>query len=93
MKTNIQLLLELCERHGIEDLDVDPLVHDMVQEKGLDKLNEAQEDEAQEDLISSGEKFASNINNKGLESQLKFLLENDKFFHIQHLLLELKREK
>lgn len=73
---NHQELLSLASELAIEPEDLDDLVHDLVQEDGLDELNAIEDANEQDDHITAGEQIAAGINNSGLEEQLTFLFGN-----------------
>ena len=54
---------------------LDDLVHDVAQESRLGDLNELESPQDQEAHVGSVEKSASDVNNMGLDEQLRFLLE------------------
>lgn len=73
----ISRLTRLAELVGLDSSGFDDLVHDLAQEEGLTELNELEQEDEQEDCLSSWESYASDINNGGLESQLLYLLNNN----------------
>lgn len=75
---------ELTSTIGIESLLItfkdadeailDELVHETCQETGLAELNRIEDEQEQDDHILCREYMASNINNAGMEEQIKYLL-------------------
>lgn len=73
----IDKLVKLAERLGLQPVDLDELVHDLAQELGLDRLNALEDPADQDGHISEQESTASAINNGGLDSQIEFLMEHN----------------
>lgn len=69
-------LVAVAEQRGIRDEDLDDKVHDICQELVQSRVNETDNDQEQENVISDAEGTASEVNNGGLASQLLFLLGN-----------------
>lgn len=60
-------------------IDLDEHVHEAAQAAIQDSLNALDGEDEQEDLITDAESTASNINNEGFESQLRYLIEQNGF--------------
>jgi len=71
----VDRLLKMASEVGIADDDLDEAVYDAAQESGLGTLNTIEGAVAQESHIAGKERSASDINNGGLESQIRYLLE------------------
>lgn len=68
-------LLDLVKSLDAPETALDDLVHDAAQEAGLGTLNTLEGEQEQEDHISGVESDASEVNNRGFEGQITFLLE------------------
>jgi hypothetical protein len=86
--------VEEAEDRGLTEQDLDEPVHDLVQELGLGELNSIEDEDEQEGHISAGERFASRINNGGLERQVAFLLQhNGGLEGVRQLFRQMTKEK
>jgi hypothetical protein len=70
----VRELLKHARQVGEPEGSLDDLVHDTAQDVGLGDLNELDDPDEQESHIGSVEESTSEINNGGLEEQLRFLL-------------------
>lgn len=84
-------LVRLANSLRLTPADLDEIVHDFAQEGDLEDLNNLESEDDQENHITQVESDASEINNKGLEGQLKFLLEQTDEEHIAVLLREIQK--
>jgi hypothetical protein len=74
-----QRLTGLAESFGVSEVDLDELVHELHSETASQAYNDgdgpADEEQAHDELHSAAEDAASDINNSGLEAQVRFLVE------------------
>ena len=71
---HVQRLIALVITPETPENALDELVHDHAQEQDLDDLNTEEDESHQEKAIGETERSASDINNGGFESQIRFLL-------------------
>jgi hypothetical protein len=83
-------LVRLAEKLGLQSADLDLAVHDCAQEVELPALNALEDEDAQDDHITSVEQHAAAINNGGLEAQIGFLLEHSSRADVRELLSQLE---
>jgi hypothetical protein len=67
-------LVEWWKTNDLGEDDLDELVYETVQQRGLPELNTLDSEEDQESHIEDRESQASRINNEGIEAQLRYLL-------------------
>jgi hypothetical protein len=70
-------LVAYAKQVGASEDALDDLVHDAAQESRLPELNALADPGDQERHIEAAEVMASEVNNGGLEEQLRFLLEEE----------------
>ena len=70
----VEELVEHARQVGAPEDALDELVHDTAQECRLGDLNELESPQEQEAHLGSVEKSASDVNNMGLDEQIRFLL-------------------
>ena len=78
--------LRSCIQLGLEEDALDDAVHECAQAGSLDELNSTDDDAEQEDIISSSEIDASEINNGGVESQIEYLLRHNDAATVEQLI-------
>jgi hypothetical protein len=82
----LERLVELAEGLGVDETDLDEVVHECAQGETLDELNGTDAVEEQEEIISGSEERASEINNGGLESQIEYLLLRNSEAEVEELI-------
>ena len=79
-------LLTICRARGLTEEDLDEFVHDAAASEALPRVNEEARQSKQENLLSDASQKASRINNKGVEAQVEYLVEQRGFDGARQLL-------
>lgn len=79
-------LLTICRARGLTEEDLDEIVHDAAASEALPQVNEEARQSKQENLLSDASQKASRINNKGVEAQVEYLVEQRGFDGARQLL-------
>lgn len=76
-ESKVEQLLEVIRDQDIEEDALDELVHECAQQESLAEVNNANDPDEQEEVISGSEVRASEINNSGWRSQVEYLLQHN----------------
>jgi len=79
-------LLKICQARGLTEEDLDEFVHDAAASEALPQVNEEASRAKQENLLNDASQKASRINNEGMGSQVKYLVEQHGFDGAKKLL-------
>ncbi len=79
-------LLKICRARELTEEDLDEFVHDAAASEALPQVNEEARQSKQENLLSDASQKASRINNKGVEAQVEYLVEQRGFDGARQLL-------
>jgi hypothetical protein len=79
-------LLKICRARGLTEEDLDEFVHDAAASEALPRVNEEARQSKQENLLSDASQKASRMNNKGVEAQVEYLVEQRGFDGARQLL-------
>ena len=72
----VKILIDKFKAKNYSEGHLDDLVYDLAQRLNLSNLNSAESEDEQEEEIGEAESVASTINNEGIESQFRYMLEN-----------------